>query len=498
VKIPLFGRILGMIALTAVLVGGGVFWTSFFLLRGAIFNETQAEVKKISELVQNHVQEINDKALASASDRETTVPDASSGPAPAGSNMASDAFVDEIKKKYGVECTVFRDDTRVATTIVKDGKRAVGTRMDNAQVIDTVLKNGQTFLKVNHIFGINYDTAYWPVKDTGGKITGMLFIGKERETVEKGIYGTILPAFLVAIIIGALIIAFNYWSVKKLITTLNRTISGLNSSSEHLAVTSTRVASVGQELADGTAAQAASLEETSASLEEMAAMTRQNAENASQAKSFMDQTKIIVEKVDHQMNEMVSAIEDVTRSSEETGKIIKTIDEIAFQTNLLALNAAVEAARAGEAGAGFAVVADEVRNLALRSAEAAQSTTGLIENTIANINRSRNLTRQTRTAFLENMDISHKVSNLINEIAVASSEQANGITEVSRTVVAMDKVVQKTANNAGESANASGGMSALAEQMKLYVRDLAAVVGRDHAAGTRENLPAQPAPEQFG
>jgi hypothetical protein len=110
--------------------------------------------------------------------------------------------------------------------------------------------------------------------------------------------------------------------------------------------------------------------EQASSLEEMSSMTRQSADNANQAKVMMAETKQIVEKVDTHMNRMAGAIAEITRTSEETGKIIKTIDEIAFQTNLLALNAAVEAARAGEAGAGFTVVADEVRNLALRAAEA--------------------------------------------------------------------------------------------------------------------------------
>lgn len=489
-KISLFYRIIGLIVITSFLVGGGVFWTSFFMLRSAIYGETQAEVKKMAELVQANMKEMSNKAATvSEVNQKTDTSTGSSASVSAGFNIASDAFVDEIKNKFGVECTVFNDDTRIATTILKDGIRAVGTKMDNPQIIETVLKKGEMFLNVNKILGKNYDTVYWPIRDASNKITGMLFIGKEREGIEKVMYGTILPAFLVAILIGAIIIAFNYFSVRKLIKTLNRTIRGLNDSYEHVANTSTHVASVSQDLADGTSTQAASLEETSSSLEEMASMTRQNAENASQAKSLMDQTKIIVEKVDNHMNEMVMSIQDVTKSSEETGKIIKTIDEIAFQTNLLALNAAVEAARAGEAGAGFAVVADEVRNLAMRSAEAAKSTTSLIENTIASINRSQELTQQTQTAFGENVNISNKVSNLIDEIAMASSEQAQGITQVSKAINDMDRVVQQTAANAGESASASEKMSKQAEQMKLYVRDLIAVVGRDKISGNISGNP---------
>ena len=261
-KISLFSRIIGLIVITSFLVGGGVYWASFFMLRSAVYDESQAEVRKLAALVQTQVKEISDKVAAGA-DPKAAVADGAAGSLPSGSYIASDVFVDEVKKKLGVECTVFQDDTRIATTIMKDGKRATGTKMDNPQVIETVLKKGEMFLNVNKIMGKNYDTAYWPLKDASGKIVGMLFIGKDRENIEKVMYSTILPAFFVAILIGIVIIAFNYWSVRKLIKTLNRTIRGLNSSYGQVADTSTHVASVSQELADGTSTQASFLEETS-------------------------------------------------------------------------------------------------------------------------------------------------------------------------------------------------------------------------------------------
>ena len=250
----------------------------------------------------------------------------------------------------------------------------------------------------------------------------------------------------------------------------------LNEAAQQVSLASSEVASASQSLAEGATEQAASLEETSSSLEEMSSMTKHNADNAGQAKALMSQARNIVEKVDGQMNNMAAAIQDVTASSEETGKIIKTIDEIAFQTNLLALNAAVEAARAGEAGAGFAVVADEVRNLAMRAAEAAKNTSGLIENTIATVRRSRDLTEQTREAFKENVSISGKVGNLVDEIAVASAEQAEGISQISKAVAEMDRVVQQTAANAEESASASEEMSGQAAQMKENMIELVRIV----------------------
>lgn len=214
-------------------------------------------------------------------------------------------------------------------------------------------------------------------------------------------------------------------------------------------------------------------------------MTKQNAENSSQAKAMMGEVRKIVNKVDDQMGIMVQAMEEITRSSQETGKIIKTIDEIAFQTNLLALNAAVEAARAGEAGAGFAVVADEVRNLAIRSSEAAKNTSGLIEGTIKAVQRGNELTHETREAFQENAAISVKVEQLIEEIAAASQEQSQGIGQVNKAVSEMDKVTQQTAANAEESAAAAEELNAQAEQMKGYVGDLVRVIdGGSDFSGT--------------
>jgi methyl-accepting chemotaxis protein len=205
-------------------------------------------------------------------------------------------------------------------------------------------------------------------------------------------------------------------------------------------------------------------------------MVKQNADNAAQAKALVTGARQVAEKVGGHMSNMVASIQEVTQSSEETGKIIKTIDEIAFQTNLLALNAAVEAARAGEAGAGFAVVADEVRNLAMRAAEAAKHTASLIENTIMTVRKSSDFTQNTLEAFKESRAISSKIAQLVDEIAAASHEQAQGIDQINKAVAEMDKVTQSTAASAEESASASEELNAQAEQMKSYVADLSAVI----------------------
>jgi methyl-accepting chemotaxis protein len=215
-------------------------------------------------------------------------------------------------------------------------------------------------------------------------------------------------------------------------------------------------------------------------MEEMGSMTRKNAENASQADMLANEAGQVVKRANQAMSKLTESMEEITEAGEETGKIIKTIDEIAFQTNLLALNAAVEAARAGEAGAGFAVVADEVRNLAMRAAEAAKNTAGLIEGTITKTRHGAELVAQTNDTFAEVAKNSDKVYELVNEIAAASSEQAQGIDQVNNAIHEMDTVTQQTAASAEESAAASEELSAQAGTMLGHVKALVRLVGTNH------------------
>jgi methyl-accepting chemotaxis protein len=206
-------------------------------------------------------------------------------------------------------------------------------------------------------------------------------------------------------------------------------------------------------------------------------MTRQNANNAGQAHALIKEAAASVQTASASMSELTSSMSDILKASDETSKIIKTIDEIAFQTNLLALNAAVEAARAGEAGAGFAVVADEVRNLAMRAADAAKNTAALIEGTVKKVTDGTALVKTTNDAFREVAASAAKVGELVAEIAAASTEQAQGIEQVNIAVTEMDKVTQQNAATAEESASASEELNAQAEEMKSFVAELSAVVG---------------------
>jgi len=279
----------------------------------------------------------------------------------------------------------------------------------------------------------------------------------------------------------AVTVAFTIVLGLKITGPVHAGLQDVRASLNHVSAGSIQVHSSAQQLADGSSSQASSLEETSSSLEELSSMTKQNADNAAQARAMMQEAGQIVNKVNKHMDDMAKAIAEITKSSEETGKIIKTIDEIAFQTNLLALNAAVEAARAGEAGAGFAVVADEVRNLAMRSAEAAKNTSQLIENTMKAVKNGNELTNSTQAAFKDNMESSEKISQLVDEIATASQEQAHGIAQINRAIADMDKITQQAALNAESSANASDTMNEEVMRLKGHVDLLVKLVGIDES-----------------
>ena len=289
---------------------------------------------------------------------------------------------------------------------------------------------------------------------------------------------------IAAIAIGSLLAFFITRGIVKPIT---RIIAGLTEGSEQVASASGQVSAASQSLAEGATEQAAGLEETSSSLEEMASMTKQNADNAQQANALAGDARKAGDTGNESMGRMNTAIQDIQKSSEETAKIIKVIDEIAFQTNLLALNAAVEAARAGEAGKGFAVVAEEVRNLAMRSAEAAKDTSAMIEGSVKNANNGVEIASEVSKVLEEIVEGIGKTTDLVSEIAAASQEQSQGIDQVNTAVNQMDKVTQQNAANAEESASASEELSAQAEQMGGIVEELAALVGGSSQVNARSS-----------
>ena len=223
-------------------------------------------------------------------------------------------------------------------------------------------------------------------------------------------------------------------------------------------------------LSEGATTQASSLEEITSSMAEIASQTKTNAENAQQAKSLTEDVRNAAEKGRKHMHDMMTAMNNITSSSEQIAKIIKVIDDIAFQTNLLALNAAVEAARAGRHGKGFAVVADEVRNLAGRSAKAAKETAELIDTSEATVKNGLKVAGETEEAFKEIAEGVVKATDLVGEIAAASNEQAQGVQQINIGLSQVDSVTQQNTAHAEETAAAAMELNHSAEELIEQVR----------------------------
>ncbi len=349
-------------------------------------------------------------------------------------------------------------------------KNAASVRQSLTKFLDEIEKSHRLFEKQNET-GKALDKSGSEIVAAADSLMNQVdaSISSQKNAAVRIISGILLGGLLLFSGLCALL-------VRAITRPINRAIAGLSEVAEQVGASSGQVSNTSRELAEDASRQASAIEETSSSLEEMASMTRQNAENAEQANRLMAEAAQTISQANKCMEGLTASMGEISKASEQTQKIIKTIDEVAFQTNLLALNAAVEAARAGEAGAGFAVVADEVRNLARRAADAAKDTAALIEATVKTVKGGAGLVDKTHLEFGRVSQSVSKVGELVGEITAASQEQSQGIGQVNRAVAEMDKVIQKNASNAEESAAASCEMSTRAEQMKEYVNGLAGLI----------------------
>lgn len=244
---------------------------------------------------------------------------------------------------------------------------------------------------------------------------------------------------------------------------LNQTLSQISIAADQVSSGSDQVSSGAQSLAQGATEQASSIEELSATINEVSAQIVKTAENAASAKQISIESSNATQHGKVKMQQMIASMTEISDTSKEIGKIIKTIDDIAFQTNILALNAAVEAARAGTSGKGFAVVAEEVRNLAGKSAESAKNTAALIEKSIKAVAQGSVIASETAVSLDVVVQSAEKLEKIIQYIANTSAEQAVSIKQVDIGVDQISTVVQTNSATAEESAAASEELSSQSE-----------------------------------
>ncbi len=273
-------------------------------------------------------------------------------------------------------------------------------------------------------------------------------------------------------------------SLQKMQSSLGTLLGQANAAVDQVTTGSGQVAQAGQSLSQGSTEQAASLEEVTASLNQINSQSVQNSETASEASSVAKGSLENAKGGNEQMQTLLAAMKSINESSDEITKVVKVIDDIAFQINLLALNANVEAARAGKYGKGFAVVAEEVRNLAVRSAEAAKETTVMVESTIRNVEKGNKAAEATSAQLKEIVSGASKVADFLEEIALASKEQAQGMEQINQGLSQIDQVTQSNTANAEETA-------AAAEELASQAKQLRGLIARFKIADGKDEMPIE-------
>jgi methyl-accepting chemotaxis protein len=388
---------------------------------------------------------------------------------------ASAAFDEESKAAYAKfqkDFAAWEEKTRKVVEYAKDPeKRTFALRIGYGSATDTfnVMRadiTRLTELQEAHIKEVS-DAVHGRIDGVKHDVSGM-----------RGLAGRVQWLFLAVAAVMTTVLGVLGWFVARSITRpVNRAVEQLSDVAGITASASTQVAQSSQTLASGASQQAASLEETSSSLEEIAGMTRQNAEHSQQANTSAADARQLAVQGAEAMGRMLQAINAIKASSDQTARIIKTIDEIAFQTNLLALNAAVEAARAGDAGKGFAVVAEEVRNLAQRSASAAKDTNAIIEESQGKAEVGVNTAGEVAGVLQRIASSVQQVEELVKTVATASQEQADAVEQVTGAVAQMDELTQSNAASAEQTAAAAEELSSQSRLLMQVIEDMQRLVG---------------------
>jgi methyl-accepting chemotaxis protein len=315
-----------------------------------------------------------------------------------------------------------------------------------------------------------------PITDYVGKVAGIYVQFIDIKSIQDATRSTIMTIVGLSLFIIILTIGLGFLISRTVIVPIESINDQLYNDSKTLASFATELSNASQTVASGSSQQSRALDTTLSSIDKIAEKIEKGAQKANEAIGLRDEAHHLLQNASQSMNKTIRAIDEIKTKGEETSKIIKTIDEIAFQTNLLALNAAVEAARAGEAGAGFAVVADEVRNLAMRSAEAARNTQSLIEDTVKEIETGYMLVENTSESFEKTVEYNNQFGDVIKAIEQASNEQMSLIKEINNSIDEMKSVVTHNSANAEKSSAISEELDAQADQLKDCVSSLSELI----------------------
>ena len=409
-------------------------------------------------------------------------------------------FVDEVKSFTGLEATVFEMDTRLTTTITKEGKRIVGTKIDNPDVVEAVLKKGGEFISTSSILGTPFQTAYWPIKDPQGKVSGMFFVGQPLDLIEAAktrqslsILGFTAALALVMIVLSWFIVRGITRPLHSMIGMLRDIAEGEGDLTKRLRDSSgtetqdlaelfnrfvSQVHEIIREVArharqmstssDGLLSLAGSLDKASGAMDgksqSVAAAVEEMSSNMNTVASAMEEFTVNISTVASSTEEMSATVSEIAMNTgkareitnqavasasaasdrvnalgaaaREITKVTESITAISSQTNLLALNATIEAARAGEAGRGFAVVANEIKELAQQTAQAT-------EQIRAKIQGIQDATGMTVSEIRQIGGVIRDVDTIVTTIAAAVEEQSATTREITENLAQATAGVQE-------------------------------------------------------
>ncbi len=350
-------------------------------------------------------------------------------------------------------------------------KRTVSTPLFRLSILAQTLEQGDLGLNQHQtmLVGISSNDEIGVLSQSFDSTISRLrnYIG-EISTMLEAIAGGDLTAQITQEYVGDF--ASIRTSLNDILQKLNSTMGQIVASAEHVSGGAEQMSTASQALSQGSMEQTTAVEELEHTMRAVTENVRQTAENAQRAREQVSGMGVQLAEGNQKMQEMIAAMGEITDSSNEIEKIIKTIEDIAFQTNILALNAAVEAARAGTAGKGFAVVADEVRSLAAKSAEASQSTSALIGRSISAVNQGTQIADATARQLKNVVEGAHGIEETINGIAADAQTQAGAVVQIQDQIGQITGVVQTNSSTAEESAATSQELSAQANVLRQLVK----------------------------